>query len=84
MSGDILDNEGRGEASWSWPAIHPEARLFVAISAVACLITALMAWETLAWPLGLLTICIAAFFRDPKRTTPREERFSMARLLGRL
>jgi phosphatidylserine decarboxylase len=78
MPGEILDNKGRGEAAWSWPAIHPEARLFVAISAVACLVCALMTWETLAWPLGLLTICIAAFFRDPRRTTPRDDRFIVA------
>jgi phosphatidylserine decarboxylase len=78
MPGDILDNKGRGEASWSWPAIHKEARLFVAISAAACVIAALLTWETIAWPLGLLTICIAAFFRDPIRTTPRDERFIVA------
>ncbi|MBM3594912.1 MAG: phosphatidylserine decarboxylase [Alphaproteobacteria bacterium] len=78
MPGDILDNKGRGEAPWSWPAIHKEAGLFVAISAAACIIAALLAWETLAWPLGLLTICIAAFFRDPMRTTPRDERFIVA------
>ncbi len=78
MPGDILDNKGRGEASWSWPSIHREARLFVAIAALACLMAALMTWETIAWPLGLLTICIAAFFRDPRRTTPRDERFIVA------
>lgn len=78
MSSEILDNKGRGDVSWAWPAIHPEARKFVAISAMVCLLTALMDWETLAWPLGLLTICIAAFFRDPKRSTPRDERFIVA------
>ena len=78
MSGEILDNQGRGEASWSWPAIHPEARKFVAIAAVLCLICALLAWETLAWPLALLTFCIAAFFRDPQRVTPQDERFVVA------
>ena len=78
MPGDILDNKGRGEASWSWPSIHREARLFVVIAALACLMAALMTWETIAWPLGLLTICVAAFFRDPKRTTPRDDRFIVA------
>ena len=78
MPGDILDNKGRGEASWSWPPIHREARLFAGIGALACLLAALMTWETIAWPLGLLTICIAAFFRDPRRTTPRDDRFIVA------
>lgn len=75
---DTFDNRGRGEASWSWPSIHPEARKFAAISGVACLVTAFLAWETLAWPLGALTFCICAFFRDPKRTTPRDDKFIIA------
>ena len=28
MAGEILDNKGRGEAGWEWPAIHPEGRKF--------------------------------------------------------
>jgi phosphatidylserine decarboxylase len=75
MPGDILDNQGRGEASWQWPAIHPEGRKFGLIAAAVCAFTAFMAWETLAWPLGLLTICVLAFFRDPQRVTPQEDRF---------
>ncbi|MEZ5744677.1 MAG: phosphatidylserine decarboxylase family protein, partial [Sphingomonadaceae bacterium] len=78
MSGEILDNQGRGEASWRWPAVHPEARKFAAISAVLCLVCAFMAWETLAWPLGALTYFILAFFRDPQRVTPQDERFIVA------
>jgi phosphatidylserine decarboxylase len=74
MPGEIVDNRGAGEASWRWPAIHPEARVFAAISAVLCLVCALLAWETLAWPLGLLTLCILAFFRDPERVTPQGDR----------
>jgi len=78
MSGEILDNEGRGQASWRWPAIHPEARKFAAVSAILCVVVALFAWETLAWPLGALTFAILAFFRDPIRTTPRDDRFIIA------
>ncbi|HEX8056409.1 MAG TPA: phosphatidylserine decarboxylase [Novosphingobium sp.] len=78
MAGELLDNQGRGEAGWHWPAIHPEARKFAAIAAVLCLIFAFMAWETLAWPTGLLVICICAFFRDPQRVTPQGDRFVVA------
>lgn len=78
MSGEIHDNRGRGEASWQWPAIHPEARKFAAIGAVLCLIAALLAWETIAWPLGALTLGIIAFFRDPERVVPQDERFIIA------
>lgn len=71
MAGEILDNRGRGDAHWQWPAIHPEGRKFGLIAAAACLVTALLAWETLAWPLAFLTLGILAFFRDPERVVPQ-------------
>jgi phosphatidylserine decarboxylase len=73
MAGEILDNRGRGDAHWAWPAIHPEGRKFALITAAASLVTAMLAWETLAWPLAFLTVCIAAFFRDPERVVPQGE-----------
>lgn len=75
MPGDILDNRGRGSAGWSWPSIHPEGRKFALVSAALSLGGAVMAWETLAWPLAFLTVGILAFFRDPLRVTPRDDRF---------
>ncbi|MEQ1497852.1 MAG: phosphatidylserine decarboxylase [Novosphingobium sp.] len=70
MAGDILDNRGRGEASWGWPSTHPEGRKFMLIAAIVAAGCAWMAWETLAWPLAALVPAIGAFFRDPKRVTP--------------
>ncbi len=70
MPGDILDNRGRGEATWSWPTVHPEGRVFALIAAALSITAALFAWETLAWPLGVLVLGILAFFRDPRRVTP--------------
>ncbi|MDE2403337.1 MAG: phosphatidylserine decarboxylase [Sphingomonadales bacterium] len=70
MAGDTFDNHGRGAASWSWPAIHPEGRKFALIAAALSAFCAFMAWETLAWPLAALTLGILAFFRDPRRVTP--------------
>ena len=78
MANEILDNRGRGEATWHWPRIHPEAHKFAAIAAMASAICAFFAWETLAWPLGFLVLGICAFFRDPVRVTPQEERFIIA------
>ena len=75
MPGEILDNRGRGSAGWSWPAIHPEGRKFGLIAAALCVVTAFFAWETIAWPLAGLTLGILAFFRDPHRVTPHDERF---------
>lgn len=78
MAGEVLDNQGRGEAGWHWPTIHPEGRKFAAIAAVLCLVLALLAVETLAWPMGLLVLCILAFFRDPQRVTPQGDKFVVA------
>lgn len=74
MSGEITDNRGRGEATWQWPSVHPEGRKFALIAGAASLVTALLSWETLAWPLGALVFGILAFFRDPMRVTPKGEK----------
>jgi len=78
MANEILDNRGRGEATWQWPRIHPEAHKFAAIAGIASAAAAFFAWETLAWPLGFLVLGICAFFRDPVRVTPQEDRFIVA------
>jgi phosphatidylserine decarboxylase len=73
MPGDILDNQGRGDAHWSWPAFHPESHKFAGAAAIAAALSGYFAWETLAWPLLALVPCILAFFRDPHRVTPQDE-----------
>jgi phosphatidylserine decarboxylase len=78
MPGEILNNQGQGTASWHWPAVHPEARKFAAIAALACLVAAVLGWSLLAWPFGILTYCICAFFRDPVRVVPRGDRLIIA------
>ena len=78
MSGEITDNRGRGEAGWRWPSIHPEGRKFGLIAAGVALMFALLAWETIAWPAGFLTLGVLAFFRDPQRVTPQGDRFIVA------
>lgn len=78
MSQELLDNRGKGVASWRMPPVHPEGRKFAVIAAVITLGFALMAWETLAWPMAGITIWVLAFFRDPARVTPLDERFVVA------
>lgn len=73
MAGEILDNEGRGEAGWSWPPIHPEGRKYGLIAGVIALFFLLVLdWEVVGWPLLLVTIGVFAFFRDPKRVVPQD------------
>ena len=74
MAGEILDNQGRGEASWNWPAIHPEGRKYGLIAlAIAAAMWLLTGWEVLYWPLLGLSAFVFAFFRDPERVIPQSD-----------
>jgi phosphatidylserine decarboxylase len=78
MAGELLDNRGRGEAEWHWPAIHPEGRKFGLLVGALSIFCAFMAWETLAWPLAFLTFGVLAFFRDPQRIVPQGDNVIVA------
>lgn len=69
---------GTTTVKWRFPAVHPEGRKFVLIAAAITLAFALMAWETLAWPMAGVTLWVAAFFRDPVRTVPQGENLIVA------
>lgn len=74
MAGEILDNKGRGEAGWGWPAIHPEGRKFGLIAAgVSLFVLLVLGWNMIGWPLLLLSIGVFAFFRDPERVVPQSD-----------
>jgi phosphatidylserine decarboxylase len=75
MSKLQLSNRGDGVAKWSFPPVHPEGRKFGLIAGAITLVFAFMAWETLAWPMAAVTAWTLAFFRDPARTTPLDDRF---------
>ncbi len=75
MSRQELTNRGTGVAKWSFPPVHPEGRKFGLIAGGITLFFALMAWETLAWPMAGVTLWTLAFFRDPVRATPTDDRF---------
>ncbi len=78
MTKQELTNRGAGVAKWSFPPVHPEGRKFGLIAGAVTLIFAFMAWETLAWPMAAITAWTLAFFRDPARTTPVDDRFIMS------
>lgn len=70
-----MDNRGRGEAGWNWPTIHPEGRKFGLIAGIASLFFLLVLdWEIIGWPMLGLTALIFAFFRDPERVVPQDDR----------
>lgn len=78
MAIEKYNNKGVGEAKWSFPPVHPEGRKFAVIAAGITAIFAFMAWETLAWPMAAVTAWVLAFFRDPKRVTPLDDKFIVA------
>lgn len=55
---------------WRFPAVHPEGRKFVGIALGITLLLTIVS-KVLFWPLLGVTIWVAAFFRDPIRTTPQ-------------
>ena len=74
MAGEILDNQGRGEASWGWPAIHPEGRKYGVIALAITMVPLLILdWEIIGWPMLLLSLGVFAFFRDPERVVPQAD-----------
>jgi len=71
MASQTPGTTGSPSVRWRFPDIHPEGRRFVAIAAVITFFFAVMAWETLAWPMAGITLWVAAFFRDPVRAVPQ-------------
>ena len=57
---------------WRFPSVHPEGRKFTLIAAVIALVVYGGLNHFLGWLLILVTIWVAAFFRDPIRTTPQD------------
>ena len=63
---------------WRFPAVHPEGRKFAVGAGAVTVLAFLMHWQFLGWVLAGLTLWIAAFFRDPVRTTPRGDKLIVA------
>ena len=58
---------------WRWPSVHPEGRKFVVIAGAIAALFLFYISDEIGWPLLGVTLWVAAFFRDPIRTTPTGE-----------
>jgi phosphatidylserine decarboxylase len=63
---------------WRWPSVHPDGRKYVVGSAFVTVLVYLAINHFIGWLLVGLTIWIAAFFRDPIRTTPDGDKLIVA------
>ncbi|MDB5722661.1 MAG: phosphatidylserine decarboxylase, partial [Alphaproteobacteria bacterium] len=53
------------------PAVHPEGRKFVVIAVgIVLFFWLIVGWHWAAWLMAGISLWVAAFFRDPIRTTP--------------
>ena len=60
---------------WRFPSVHPEGRKFAVISGAIAIFLLILDGgftELLGWLMVGVTVWVAAFFRDPIRTTPSD------------
>jgi phosphatidylserine decarboxylase len=57
---------------WRFPSVHPEGRKFTVIAAFITLVVFLLLPDAFGWLLAGVSVWVAAFFRDPIRTTPQD------------
>ena len=75
---DKPDSPLTTNVKWRFPSVHPEGRKYVVIAAVATFLMYTLISHFFGWLLVGATIWVAAFFRDPIRTTPRGDKFVIA------
>ena len=63
---------------WRFPSVHPEGRKFTLVAGFLALIGFTALPDMFGWLLVGLTIWVAAFFRDPVRTTPTDPNLIVA------
>jgi phosphatidylserine decarboxylase len=63
---------------WRFPSVHPEGRKFTLIAAFFTLVAFWAFPDVIGWLMVGLTAWVAAFFRDPVRTTPVDPKLVVA------
>lgn len=63
---------------WRFPSVHPEGRKYAVGAAFIALVVYFLISHFLGWLLVAGAVWVAAFFRDPVRTTPRGDKLIIA------
>ncbi|MEA1071120.1 phosphatidylserine decarboxylase [Sphingomonas sp. LY160] len=63
---------------WRFPSVHPEGRKFTVIAAFITLVAFALLPNVFGWVMVMVSIWVAAFFRDPIRTTPVDPKLILA------
>lgn len=75
---DKPDSPLTTNVKWRFPSVHPEGRKYLVIAAAVTFLTYTLVSHFLGWLLIGATVWVAAFFRDPVRTTPRGDKLVIA------
>ncbi len=78
MENDEITVALGGNVKWRFPSVHPEGVKFGLIAAAITLALFLIGWEIPGWLMVMVTIWVFAFFRDPVRAVPQDERAIIA------
>jgi phosphatidylserine decarboxylase len=78
MENDEITVALGGNVKWRFPSVHPEGMKFGLIAAAITLVLFLVGWEIPGWLMVMVTIWVFAFFRDPVRAVPQDERAIVA------
>ncbi|MEJ7925572.1 phosphatidylserine decarboxylase [Sphingobium sp. AN641] len=67
-----------GNVKWRFPAVHREGVKFGLVAAGITGLLFILGWDVLGWLMLIVTAWVLAFFRDPVRAVPQDDRAIIA------
>ncbi|MDI1295739.1 MAG: phosphatidylserine decarboxylase [bacterium] len=78
MDNDEIMIAPAGTVKWRFPPVHPEGVKFGLIAAAITGVFFVLGWDIIGWLMLIVTAWVLAFFRDPVRAVPQDERAIIA------
>ncbi|MBB3981562.1 phosphatidylserine decarboxylase [Sphingobium fontiphilum] len=78
MQNDDISVAQGGNVKWRFPPVHREGVKFGLIAAAITGLFFIMHWSVMGWLMLGVTIWVLAFFRDPARAVPQDDRAIIA------